>query len=168
MHTNDEGGGKQIPVHTQRAYDDEVELIDYLQVLWKYKFWIIGVTFVSAVAALVLSFLLPPVWEVSMVIEPGRFGSDVFEPGNTRPTGKIYYIDTAENVKAKIEQGSYDSQVRALSGWPPDTRIKWNVDVKRGTSAVRAAVEVNDIELGMKALQALATSLEKEFTNSLE
>jgi predicted RNase H-like nuclease (RuvC/YqgF family) len=103
-----------------------------------------------------------------MVVEPGRFGSDVFETGTTRPAGKIYYIDTAENVKAKIAQGSYDAQVRTISGWPPDKKIKWDVDVERGTSALRASLEVKDKELGIKALEVLTTSLEKEFTKKLE
>lgn len=150
-------------------YHDEVELIDYLRVLWKYRFWIIGATFLSALVALIISFLFPPIWEVSIVIEPGRYGSDVFgRDATNRPVGKIYLIDSSENVKAKILQGSYDTQVRTLSGWPSDKKIKWEVDVQTGTSAVRASLEVKDKELAIKALKVLIGSLEKELTEKLE
>lgn len=158
-------------------YADEVELIDYLRVLWKYRFWIIGVTIFSALVALAISFLLPPIWEVSVVVEPGRFGSDVFgHDATNRPTGKIYPVDSAENVKAKILQGSYDTQVRTLSGWPFNKKLKWEVDVRTdapGTvqtsaSAVRVHLEVKDKELGLRALRVLINSLEKEFAERLE
>ena len=169
MDKNKEVENQRTLPHLRSGYNEEVELIDYLRVLWKYRFWIIGTTMLAALAALFISFLLPPVWEVSIVLEPGRFGSDVFgHDATSRPTGKIYLVDSSENVKTKILQGSYDTQVRALSGWPLDKKIKWEVDVQTGTSAVKASLEVKDKELGLRALKVLISSLEKEFTERLE
>jgi LPS O-antigen subunit length determinant protein (WzzB/FepE family) len=155
-----EGQGISFP--PPRSYDNEVELIDYLRVLWKFKSWIIGITLLSVLVTLIISFVLPSVWEVSIVFEPGRFGSDLFGGGTNRPTGKLYLIDTAENVKAKIKQGSYDFQVRTSSGWPPDKKIKWDVNVEKETSAIRTALEVKDKTLGLKALDVLARTIEEE------
>ncbi len=154
-------GQERLP-SSQKSYDHEVELIDYLRVLWKYKSWIVGITFLSALLTLIMSLLLPSIWEVSIVFEPGRFGSDLFEAGTNRPTGKLYLLDTAENVKAKVEQGSYDFQVRTFAGWPSDKKIKWYVNVEKDTSAIRAALEVKDKALGLKALEVLAKTIEEE------
>jgi len=168
MDINEKTEAGNSPKPSRSKYDDNVELIDYLRVLWKYRFWIIGTTILSALVALIISFILPPVWEVSTVVEPGRFGSDVFGAGTNLPTGKIYLVDTAENVKAKILQGSYDTQVRALSGWPSDKEIKWYVGIETGASAVRASLEVEDKEQGIKALEVLIGCFEKEFTKKLQ
>jgi uncharacterized protein involved in exopolysaccharide biosynthesis len=168
MAKDEEMKGQTTSLHVQAKYNEEVELIDYLRVLWKYKFWIIGMTLLSALIVLAISFLLPPIWEVSMVIEPGRFGSDVFGHGGYLPTGRIYYVDTAENVKAKILQGSYDTQVRTISEWPSDKKIKWEVEAQTGSTVIKASLEVKDKEIGIKALNALINSLEKEFTGKLE
>lgn len=167
-------GGKEkmetqnnLPPH-RMEYNDEVELIDYLRVLWKYRFWIIGATILSALAALVISFILPPIWEVSMVLEPGRLGSDVFEIGGNRPTGTIYYIDKAMNIKAKITQGSYDANVRTISGWPSKKTIKWKVDVERGASALKTSLKVKDKELALKALKVLTELIKKDYARQIE
>jgi len=165
---NEEIGGEKASLQVGAAYGDEVELIDYLLALWNYRYWITGATILSVIVTLIISFILPPIWEVSTVVEAGRFGSDVFGVGTNFPTGKIYLVDTAENVKAKIFHGSYDNQVRTISGWPSDRKIKWDVDVQTGTSAVKASLEVKDKDLGLRALEALLNSLEKEFIKKLE
>jgi uncharacterized protein involved in exopolysaccharide biosynthesis len=162
MSENKDIEGQRASVQVRAESNDEIELIDYLRILWSYRFWIIGATILSALVALVISFILPPVWGVSVVAEPGKFGSDLFEVGTSSPTGRVYSVDTAENIKAKILQGSYDSQVRGISGWPPNEKIKWDVNVERDCSAIRASLEVKDKELGLKALEVLVTSLEKE------
>jgi TolA-binding protein len=154
--------GQKTFLSSSKPFDEEVELIDYLRVLWKYRFWIIGGTILSIFVVVVISFILPPVWEVSMVLEPGRFGSDLFETGTNRPTGKFYLIDTADNIKAKIMQGSYDFQVRISSGWPSDKKIKWNVNVEKEASAIKTALEVKDKNLGLNALAVLTRMIEEE------
>lgn len=168
MGKDEEMKGQATSLHVRARYNEEVELIDYLRVLWKYKFWIVGATIFSIFVVVGISFILPPVWEVSTVLEPGRFGSDLFETGTNRPTGKLYLIDTADNVKAKIVQGAYDSQVRTSSGWPADKKIKWNVNVEKETFAIRAALEVKDKKAGLKALEVLARTIEEEQKEKIE
>jgi len=167
MSENKDIEGQRASVQIREESNDEVELIDYLRILWSYRFWIIGTAILSALVALVISFILPPVWEVSVVMEPGKFSLDLFDTGTSTSTGRFFTVDTAENVKAKILQGSYDSQVRSFSGWPSKKRIKWYVNVERDTSSIRASLEVEDKELGMKALEILVKSLEKEQTEKI-
>ena len=51
-------------------YEDEIRLIDYLDVLWKRKWFIILPTFFCVVIAGLYSFLLPSQWEVDSIIQP--------------------------------------------------------------------------------------------------
>jgi len=159
-------GRRNLP-SARPEYGEEVELIDYLRVLWKYRFWIIGATIFSALAVLVVSFIFSPIWEVSMVVEPGRLSSDVSEIGGNRPRGDIHYLDTARNMKGKIDQGAYDNRVRINSGWPSNEKIKWDVDFERGTVAMRVSLKVKDKELGLKALKVLTELIKKDYARRI-
>ena len=55
-------------------FDDEIQLIDYLRVIWKWKWLIILGTFVCMVVAAAVSFNMPKIYEVSIAIEPGIIG----------------------------------------------------------------------------------------------
>ena len=59
--------------------DHEVELIDYLNVVWKRKYLIIGGTLVTAVAALVLSLAMPKTYEVSRTLKIGRLPGGIYK-----------------------------------------------------------------------------------------
>ena len=53
-------------------YEDKIELMNYLNVLWKRKWIIIIVTFLFIAAAVVISFLSPPEWEVGKIFLPSK------------------------------------------------------------------------------------------------
>ena len=167
MSTNEVTENRRYP-HRSHPEGPGIELIDYLRVIWEYRFWISGTTLISALTALAISFILPAVWEVSVVIEPGRFGADVFEPVSEQPRGRIYQIDGARNIETKILQGSYDAPIRAGSGWPPGKRIEWNVSVEKDTSAIKASLEVKDKDVGIKALDILVNAIESELKEKIQ
>ncbi|MEE9138719.1 MAG: Wzz/FepE/Etk N-terminal domain-containing protein, partial [candidate division NC10 bacterium] len=58
---------------------NEVELIDYLNVVWKRKGLIIGGTLVVAAAALVVSLSMPKLYEVSHTLKIGQYASETRE-----------------------------------------------------------------------------------------
>ena len=60
------------PVRNQTDYpEDEIELIDLLRVIWKWKYLIIGGAAGCAVAALVISLIMPKIYRIETVIRPG-------------------------------------------------------------------------------------------------
>ncbi len=83
--------------------EDEIELIDLLRVIWKWKYLIIGGTLVCAIAAMVISSIMPKIYRIETVIRPGilSFGED----------GKSIYIDTPDNIKALIETGAFEKKI---------------------------------------------------------
>lgn len=85
------------PVRSQTDYpEDEIELIDLLRVIWKWKYLIMGGTLVCAIAALVISSIMPKIYRIETIIRPGTL--------SLGKGGKNNYIDTPENIKSLIER----------------------------------------------------------------
>ena len=92
------------PVSKQAEYpEDEIELIDLLRVIWKWKYLIIGGTLVCAIAAMVVSSIMPKIYRIETVIRPG-----ILSIGEE---GEKNYIDTPDNIKALIETGIFDTEL---------------------------------------------------------
>jgi LPS O-antigen subunit length determinant protein (WzzB/FepE family) len=53
--------------------ENEVELIEYFNVLWKRRGLIIVPTILLALAAGIVSFVIPPKWETDAIIQPGKY-----------------------------------------------------------------------------------------------
>ncbi|GAH40622.1 unnamed protein product, partial [marine sediment metagenome] len=51
-------------------HEDEFVLMDYLNVIWKRKWLIVIPTFFLVIAVGIISFLLPPKWEIDAIITP--------------------------------------------------------------------------------------------------
>ncbi len=89
---------------TRQTYpDDEIELIDILRVVWKWKWLIIGGSLICALIAGVISYNLPKVYRVDMVIRPGV--TQITEKGD------YVYIDNEENLKAIIDAGTFNHRI---------------------------------------------------------
>ncbi len=77
----------------------EVDLIDYLNVVWKRKYLIIGGTLVTVVAALVVSLAMPKTYEVSRTLKIGRLLGGIHE-------GRMFegvFIETREAVIGRLK-----------------------------------------------------------------
>jgi uncharacterized protein involved in exopolysaccharide biosynthesis len=84
-------------------YEDEIDLMEYLEVLWKRKWLIIVPTFILVVIAGVVSFLLPEIWRVDSIILPSKFIVQT-EQGNFEEV----VIVPSKQIAGKIKEGSYD------------------------------------------------------------
>ena len=83
--------------------EDEIELIDILHVIWKWKYFIVGGTLACAIVAMVISLILPKIYRIEMIIRPGilSFAED----------GESVFIDTPDNIKALIETGAFSKKI---------------------------------------------------------
>ena len=57
--------------HEYPYREDEIRLIDYLRVIWKWKWLILGGTLVCALLASVISLNMPKFYRVTLAVEPG-------------------------------------------------------------------------------------------------
>lgn len=144
-------------------YDDEINLIDYLRVLWKWKWTIIIITFFCMVAAGMVSFMMPNISELFMTIEPGIIRLD--------ENGRLIHLDSAENIKAKIESGIYNSRIlKNLNIDPRGTPVKFNTANPKGTNLINISSECtqDQIATGIKVLEQLIIELSNDYKNIIQ
>lgn len=143
-----------------QSREDEIELIDLLRVIWKWKWMIVIGTFLCVAAAVVLSYQLPKVYLVDMIIEPGIMGVD--------EKGSFIYLDSPENISRKIDQQAYNQRiVQALNIDPREVRLDINADVDRkgGSQVIRVTSqwEEEKVGLGVNVLTRLVDLLTNDY-----
>ena len=99
----DETQQREPTRYREEQFEDEIELMDYLRVIWKWKYLIAAGTLICAVAAGVISFSMPKVYSIDMVVRPGML--------TVNETGNQVYVDSPQNIKAVIEAGTFDREI---------------------------------------------------------
>lgn len=143
--------------------EQEINLREYIDVIVKRKKLIIAIFFVSIVATAVISFITPKVYEVSMVIEVPTLG--------VTDTGNPIFIDSPDNIKAKIGEGIFNlSVVNALKLDPQKTRIELKVSEPQDLTLLRLSINEpeNEKELGAKILNQFFNELVDFYKNSVQ
>ena len=146
--TNQESNQQQYP-QNYPPYEDEINLIDYLRVLWKWKWLIIAGTLICAIIAAMISLQMPKIYRVAMVIEPGIIGLD---------KSRNYIYMNSQNISGKINEGSYNKSIKKLLNTDSSkTNFEFKADVSKFTNQIRINAECKekDINLGLKASKLL-------------
>jgi LPS O-antigen subunit length determinant protein (WzzB/FepE family) len=153
------------PVKSQTDIpEDEIELIDLLRVIWKWKYLIIGGTIVCALAAAIISFAMPKTYSIDMIIEPGIL--NIISDGGE---AKRIYIDSPQNIKALIDVGSFENQIIKLLGKVsknndfPKT-IKFKTSIPKESNALKVSYETYNIEQGLLILTYLNKLLSEKYS----
>ena len=144
-------------------YEDEINLIDYLRVLWKWKWLIIGGTLICAIVAAIISLQMPRIYEISTVIEPGIAG--------VKNDGSFMYIDSVANISGKIDEGIYNRKVEeALQLDLLKTRIGFKSAIVPKTNVIRITSQwqEGDTDLGVKVVRQLIHLLSGDYGKIFE
>ena len=160
--TNQESNQQQYP-QNYPPYEDEINLIDYLKVLWKWKWLIIAGTLICAVAAAVISLQMPRIYEVSALIEPGIAG--------VKDDGSFMYIDFVANISGKINGGIYNRKIEeALHLDPLKTGIKFKSAVAKKANVIKVTSqwEEGGTDLGIKVTGQLVQLLSDDYGKIVE
>ncbi|MFQ5904158.1 MAG: Wzz/FepE/Etk N-terminal domain-containing protein [Candidatus Binatia bacterium] len=131
--------------------EQEIELIDYLNVIWKRKGLIIGGTLIAAAAALVVSLSMPKTYEVSRTLKIGQLASSG-RPIETHEDVVQHLRDHRflENAMAKLNLGETDGEIAS--------RI--SID-KKINPHVRYIVQASDPQLATNIVGAVAEAIIK-------
>jgi len=136
-------------------YEDEIELMDLLKVLWKWKYLIIIGTLACAVAAAVVSLNMTKVYGITTILQPGML--------KVMEDGKIVYIDTPENIKSVIETGALNGQVLKNVQFPdteePPTSVEFKVTIPKNTNALEVVYETPYVDVGLQIMENLNEGL---------
>ncbi|HUV49620.1 MAG TPA: Wzz/FepE/Etk N-terminal domain-containing protein [Anaerolineae bacterium] len=155
--TNQESNQQQYP-QNYPPYEDEINLIDYLLVLWKWKWLIIAGTLVFAVIAAVISLRMPEIYEISTVIKPGIAG--------VKDDGSFIYIDSVDNISGKINEGIYDRNIQKalhLNQLKAGINFKFTIAKETNMIKITSQWEEESRDLGIKATGQLLRFLVDDY-----
>ena len=144
-------------------YENEIELMDYLNVIWKRKWLIILPTFFLAVGVGVYSFFLPQVWEVDAIVQPSKFLVQT-EGGQYE---EVVAIDPKQ-IAGQINQESYDRLIAAEMNIDERRFPGLKAENLRDTKLVRVAVREENIERGKAILISLFNHLKRELDQKVD
>jgi len=85
----------------QFGYEDEIDLMDYVKVIFKRKWLILVIFLVAVIAAGVFSYFVPKIYKIDSSLEIGQIGGQV--------------VEAPEQVVEKINNGIY--------GWFPGIKV---------------------------------------------
>lgn len=141
-------------------FEDEIELIDYLRVVWKWKWLIIGGTLLCILAAAIYGFTRPVVkmYKVSALIE-------------IDPRAKL---DPLDKIKSMMEYGIFNHQVlNDLSklqgqGISNPESLAFEVAIPKGLNILDIGYKTPNADLGKAVLDSLAKQIKENYAPAIE
>jgi len=141
-------------------YEDEIKLTDILRVIWKWKYSILIGIIVSGFAAAIISFNMPKVYRIDMILQPGIVS--INESGN-----KVY-IDSVENIKTIIQTNVLKNEI--VKYLQEDERknlsesLKFKVFVPKQSEIIKISYESKNVEFGINVMEAVYQALRKNYS----
>jgi capsular polysaccharide biosynthesis protein len=139
-------------------YYDEIELIDILRVIWKWKYLILAGTLVCGVVVGIINYKMPKVFRVRMILQPGVVG--------IRDDGTKQYINKAETIKSKIETGSFKNGKNLFwqaGGSQTIDLSQLKVTVQADLNTVEVTYDTSKVDHGIAVLEKLGQFLSHEY-----
>ena len=154
-------------VETQNnQFRDEIDIVDIFRVLWKRKKLIIGGTLSCILCAAVINYILPKIYRVDMVVQPGIL--KISQSGSE----KNIYIDSVQNIKAMVMAGSFNDQIIQALKTPSEKKnpdkLNLKLSVEKGSNILKIYYETIDCEQGRIVLTVLKNLLLKEYAKIVD
>ena len=149
--------GKTRDQEVRQAGDDQIGVITLMRLMWKWKIVILAGILVCALAALLISMLMPHVYDVDMLVENVQIG--------TGQEGKRVYLGDLKDLKGLIDVGAFNQDILAsLREQYKDAlprRISFKVSLENNKQFAKIAYEAVDVEMGEKILSQLFKRLQE-------
>jgi LPS O-antigen subunit length determinant protein (WzzB/FepE family) len=143
--------------------EKEMELIDLVNVIRKRKWHILVATFSLAIAATIISFILPPKWEIDALFLPSRFLVQT-DQGEFR---EVLVVDPKEIV-SQVNQQSYDRIVAKELNIDIMNFPKIKAENLKDTNLIRMIITENDTEKAKLILHSLLNHIKTELNKKVE
>lgn len=139
-----------------------VDLHEYVDIIVKRKKVVAGVFFVFITIAALVNFLLPSVYGVSMIIEPGV--------GSFSTYGDRIYLSVNENGLAKIEEGIFDERIAKALNLDPRTEFGFKVSHPKKSELIKIYMEQEKKRagLGVQIFNQLFKELSQDYREKIE
>ncbi|MEE9361254.1 MAG: Wzz/FepE/Etk N-terminal domain-containing protein [Cellulophaga sp.] len=144
-------------------YEDEFVLMDYLNIIWKRKWIIIIPTLFLVIVVGIISFLLPPKWEIDAIIAPGKFLIQ-----NQQGGFKEIMVVDPKQIANQINEKSYDYLIATELNLDIMEFPKLKAENIRDTKLVQISIKENDVEKAKLILHSLFNRLNKELDKKID
>jgi len=138
-------------------HEDEFALMDYLNIIWKRKWFVIIPTLFLVIAVGIISFLLPPKWEIDALIQPSKFLVQT-EGGRFE---EIVFVDPKQMV-GQINEATYNNLIATELDLDIRKFPKLKAENLRDTNLVRVSTKEKDAEKAKLILHSLFNHLKRQ------
>ena len=142
-------------------YDDEIELMDYLLVIWKWKYVIIAGTlafvFVTAIISIITLKQQPTIYRTSIVLTPGILKID--------EKGDKVFIDTPQSIKTLIENDlkfKVLEQLKNSRNLILSSALDFQVEIQKGSDIINVSLESASTDESTAELNYLIKAIKVE------
>jgi capsular polysaccharide biosynthesis protein len=148
---------------SMKASDNEVELMDYLSVIWKRRGLIIVSTVILVALAVLASFLLPKTWEIDAIIVPSKFMVQTEQ-------GEFIEVVVTEprQIAGQINQESYNNQIADDLALDIRKFPKLHAENLRDTKLIRIWIRDKDISKAKSILNHLFVLIKADLDKKIE
>ena len=143
--------------------EKEIELIDFINIIWKRKWLIIILTLLCITIAGTISFLIPPKWEIDVLIQPSKFLIQT-EAGQYE---EIVFVDPRQ-VASQINQKTYNNLIANELNMNLEDFPKLKAENLPNSNLVQISIKENDIEKGKLILLTLFNHLKTQLDKQVE
>lgn len=143
--------------------EKEIELIDYLNVIWKRKWIIIIGTVLCMIVAGAVSFLVKPVYEIDAIIQPGKFFVEN-EAGNLEE----FVVEDPQQIADKVRHKSYDALIAAELSTNVAEFPELKAENIMNTLLTRLWIRNHDVKLSKKILDSLIVLLKRDIDEKID
>jgi len=150
-------------VQVMNEYDNKIELMNYLNVLWKRKWLIIIATLLFITAAAVVSFLMPPRWEVDAIIEPSKF----YYRNLDGIWQEMQFINSRLLING-INRAAYNERIASELSLNLKDIPKLKAEILDDKHLVRISLEEKDVEKAKLIIHSLLNYLKEIFDQSAD
>lgn len=143
--------------------EKEVELIDYLIILWKRK-WLIVIGALSCIIiALAVSFLLKPVYEIDTLIQPGKLFIEI-QAGNFEE----FVVESPQQIADKVIHKSYDRWIAAELNLDATKFPELRAENIKDTLLTRIWIRDTEVSQAKRVLEVLVSLIQEELDKKID
>ena len=147
----------------QNHYDDEIDLTRVFSALWKRKWLFTATVLITVCLGIILAFSMPDIYRAYVVLQPGIL--------DVTPYGKYIYLDSVQNIKAKIDSNAYSQRLyESLEEGVRESRMDFKADIPKNANVlvVSAEAEKERIEQKIKNIYLLIKELQYDYSTEIE
>lgn len=140
--------------------ENEIELIDILKIIYKWKLMIFLITFLVVGTTFILSAKMDKIYRVKLTIAPGVL--EITE------NDKKIFVDSVENIQAVIDAGIFDTELLKLVDQEKIKGFKFKTSIQKQSNILVVSYETAFPEDGKKILNELYRQLKDKYKNSIK